>query len=674
MLTDKDANGNVRPKPNFLHLNLQSKERVGTIVVISIVVASYILFFIFQISSEFATLNEVFDSGKKEQLTSTQQTARILDLKFSAIENILSEMASSNQALQVSGATMGTNSIHRNLENDSSIDEMTISSVQQRLVPVNTAFEITIVDAENKIIGSKSMGVLGNSTEDLFNVGDVLDYPWAREVRGSHSPVFSGSYAPVTFGNSSKNNDVPIDERSKVISFAQPIFGQSRNYEGMILLTVPISYFVDDYSSVTAIQGVKEVALLGREDSDINNDRLAYLLTSNKEHRTGTLFDRDIKEIQSGSDPRSFFAANLKNLNEKNAVAISTNALGANANSVVFKNEDGEFLTSGIPIYSYGKPTYLLIVESDTADMYAKVEPILFQSRIQMFSVLAATAVLTVIIASFISRNINLDKKVREKTLELTESNQTIFEQKRQLEKANEELRHLDALKTQFIGIASHELKNPIQPIMLYAEMAKAGDVDKDEAIDIILRQAQRLAQLSKDILEVSRIDSKNLILNKQNVKIGDILQDVISPYQKALQGKPVSIDLEIDENTSMNLDVLRISQVINNIVQNALKFTVEGAITVRKQTVENSSNGGKTGKMVEVIISDSGLGIPQDILPNLFGKFVTKDVGNLNKQGTGLGLYICKGIIEAHGGKIWAENNADGRGATFYFSIPLPN
>lgn len=262
------------------------------------------------------------------------------------------------------------------------------------------------------------------------------------------------------------------------------------------------------------------------------------------------------------------------------------------------------------------------------------------------------------------------DKHMKAKTRELMESNLTIAAQKQQLEKANEDLKHLDALKTQFIGIASHELKNPIQPIILYAEMAKYGDVDKDQAIEVILRQAQKLRQLSTDILEVGRIDSNNLILNKKKVKIGDLLQELVGPYQADTK-HGLSIVLDTDCNTEMNLDASRISQVINNIIQNAIKFTKAGGITIRKRTLTGlDSLDSRNSPMAEIIISDTGPGIPDDMLPKLFGKFVTQDIGGLNKHGSGLGLYISKAIVEAHGGRISGYNNQGG-GASFRILLP---
>ena len=590
------------------------KEKSGTVIVISIVLASYILFFTFQVTSEFAMLNEVFSISRDEQLVLTENLARIMSLKFNIVENILTDAATRNSNL-----------------GDVSTEGL-ITLIQQKLVANDLSEgQVIIINSDNLIIDTNTPALVSE-----FNVGDTVEYPWVMEIQKVHTPIFSSS---VTNGNEKEEDDVKL-------FFAQPLFDQNGRYEGIAALILSSTFLTDEYSYSDVSRGVsdKEVAVV--------DDQLRYVLTSDKEHR-GQLYGDDIKQILGGSDPVSF-------------LRDARNSAGGDA---TFHTEEGEFVVSEFPIYSYGSQKYFLVIESNVSSFYAEVEPILFQSRIQMFSVLTATAILTVIIASFISRNINLDKQVRDKTKELVESNLTIDAQKKKLEKTNEELKHLDALKTQFIGIASHELKNPIQPIILYAEMAKYGDVDKDKAIEVILAQAQKLRQLSIDILEVSRIDSNNLILNRTKVKIGDLLQELIAPYQVNMNHE-ISIVLDVDQNTEMNIDVVRISQVINNILQNAIKFTRAGRITIKKRTLTNHFSDATFQPMAEIVISDTGPGIPADLLPKLFGKFVTQDIDGLNKHGSGLGLYISKAIVEAHSGKISAFNN-EGAGASFRISLP---
>ena len=234
------------------------------------------------------------------------------------------------------------------------------------------------------------------------------------------------------------------------------------------------------------------------------------------------------------------------------------------------------------------------------------------------------------------------------------------------LELANEALKKLDKLKDQFIGIASHELRGPIHPILGYASMAKSGKVKPEAALDIIYKQALKLKQLAGDILDVSRIESGTLTYAMQKTKIHEILLNAMVAAGGMVNPKEVSVIADIDEhNKDLEIwaDRDRIGQVFTNIIGNSTKFTKKGAI--KAQTHVN-----KDTNTVEISITDTGGGIPEDLLPNLFGKFVTKNIGNLNKEGSGLGLYISKAIVTAHGGTIDAYNS--GSGATFRIVLPI--
>ena len=231
------------------------------------------------------------------------------------------------------------------------------------------------------------------------------------------------------------------------------------------------------------------------------------------------------------------------------------------------------------------------------------------------------------------------------------------------LRRANEKLRKLDKMKDEFIGIASHELKSPIQPIMGFAELAKSGDIDHEEAWDGVTVLAKKLQDLANDVLDVSRIESGRLVLRKERLKINDLISDTINLMKVNLNDKLKIIE-NLDENIEIEVDRVRFEQVIQNLLNNAIKFTDKGTIrvTTHVNLEENS---------LLVIVSDSGLGIPEEILPNVFEKFVTKGHEQENQNGTGLGLFLCKGIIKTHGGKIFARNNRE-KGATFEFTIPI--
>jgi two-component system, OmpR family, sensor histidine kinase VicK len=232
-----------------------------------------------------------------------------------------------------------------------------------------------------------------------------------------------------------------------------------------------------------------------------------------------------------------------------------------------------------------------------------------------------------------------------------------------------QKLKESEEVKDDFVHIAAHELRTPIQPILGLADILRSKKTDGIEAeyLDAIIRNAKRLQRLTEDILDISRIESKSLDLKKESFNLNDMILTAImdSKGQVAKERKDSSLKLEFDSNEDVFIeaDKSRINQVISNLISNAIKFTDEGTVSVSVAVVPNTNE-------IVVSITDSGPGIDSEILPRLFMKFVTK-----SSTGTGLGLFISKSIIEAHGGKIWGKNNyPEGKGATFGFSLPLQN
>jgi signal transduction histidine kinase len=303
--------------------------------------------------------------------------------------------------------------------------------------------------------------------------------------------------------------------------------------------------------------------------------------------------------------------------------------------------------------------------------------------------------------------NQNLNQIVYDRTNKLEEAN-------KQLAWANEQLKLNEKAQNEFINVAAHELRTPIVPILglselLYSQMNKnIPDDDNDkgrkkllqpeqqekqqqqdflqkkkqlEKLEVIIRNASRLQRLTEDILDVTKIESQALKLRLDKANLKDLISDIIGDYTRSEIGKlksNVKIRFEPHDKDSsifVNVDRGRIAQIISNLISNALKFTEEGSITVAIDKKISKDNNNQ----VIVSVKDTGAGIDPEILPRLFTKFATK-----SDVGTGLGLYISKSIIEAHGGKIWAENNKNNnknnldeqtrRGSTFYFTLPLPS
>jgi signal transduction histidine kinase len=236
-------------------------------------------------------------------------------------------------------------------------------------------------------------------------------------------------------------------------------------------------------------------------------------------------------------------------------------------------------------------------------------------------------------------------------------------ELKNQIQKTNEELRNKNRLMDEFINIAAHELRTPIQPILGLTGIlqSKANDPEQRELLDVTLRNAKRLQRLTENILDVTKIESQSLKLDKEQFNLNENILNVIKDVKSQIPNpdKLKILYSELLKPIYIEGDKLRLYQVIANLLRNAIKFTKEGTISISTDMKDNTE--------VTITIKDTGAGIHPEILPKLFTKFATK-----SDIGTGLGLYISKVIVEAHAGRIWAENNSDGKGATFAFTLPL--
>lgn len=242
-----------------------------------------------------------------------------------------------------------------------------------------------------------------------------------------------------------------------------------------------------------------------------------------------------------------------------------------------------------------------------------------------------------------------------------------------------EQFKQADILKTEFINIAAHELRTPTQTIIGYCEMINIFPEKKDEYINPIKRNSERLYKLTQDILEVSRIESNSLKLDIEKIELNEVINETVIDFIRrplySINNKDIKINFNPSNNNNNHQSPLfvyadknRIQQVIFNLLDNASKFTEKGEITLSIIGNEENNSNEKCND-ITIRIQDTGKGIDSEMLPRLFKKFATK-----SERGTGLGLYITKNIIEAHGGKIWTEKTSNGKGTLFVFTLPTRN
>ena len=342
--------------------------------------------------------------------------------------------------------------------------------------------------------------------------------------------------------------------------------------------------------------------------------------------------------------------------------------LAGQARTAVFEEPPGEAINTGYPVVAGGEPVYFVFLVTPTPLIYAEINDVLFTNRLQTSLLVAGIIGAILALVFLITRwNTFLNKEVKRKTAELAGSNT-------ELAGAVKKLEEKDQMQQEFINIAAHELRTPIQPLLLIADNLKSQFEEGSDTIkiakpkiDMIIRNAERLGRLSSDILDVAKIESQSLKLNRELFNLEEMIREATKNAQQYVKDGKKALVINFENRSKkeivINGDRGRITEVIDNLLNNAIKFTRDGTITVALRT-DRDMQGTESAV---VSVRDSGMGIDPEIKPRLFTKFTSK-----SEHGTGLGLFISKSIVEAHGGKIWAENNSDGKGATLAFSLPL--
>jgi signal transduction histidine kinase len=623
--------GTEAPKAVKRSLRSSISGRSALILAIGIIVISYGLFFYLQGIVEREFRDSLFEQQQARQIESTRAVAQHIESDLGAISAKL-ELVASDQGIR-SGDLSGALA--------KALLEEAFAEIKLPTTNQNTGSQGT-----NSIIDSlylvNSDGII---TLDVRSGGgsifgtDISSRKYAIDTKTSRSPQFSGGY---------NGSDGTIR-----IAATQPIIGDEGEYVGMVVSTMATNPFFQHYGNIHDIES-QYMAVL-----DIDSIQLVHPVPS----FVGTPFFGDHTQDITGRN---------QVLNDQ----IRQVMTGVPTNSV-YEFVNGERFNTGHPVFFRGQPVYFVFVITPTEVVYSTIDGILAAQRIETFTVLAGATISIAVLIFLLARwNLGLNREVEARTSEISQSNAKLVHANSQLEESNKQLgiandkmiainRQLEQnerIQKEFINVAAHELRTPIQPILGLAEImhAKTTDPEMLEIIDTIERSAKRLLHLSSDILDAARIEGLGLSLNMENLEINELLLRAVQDHLPQFQGRNIRLIFEPGEKIMVYADKTRISQVVSNLLNNAAKFTTEGAVTLK---IAKSDGDGE----VLVTIKDTGAGIDDDITPRLFTKFATK-----SERGTGLGLYISKNIIEGHGGRVWAQNNVEGKGATFGFSLPL--
>jgi len=610
---------------------------IAIISIVLIISIFYGLFFYFQDITEGNVKNNLFAQQRDRQIMATKTLSQHIASDLGLVEARLEGLSNSISFQQGDLTSTKTKTLVQ-------ANFLKIENIVDHLFLVNKNNTMTIDIAAK---GSKT-----------FVGTDFSQRQSVVQAEKTLKPVFSNGY-------------IGLDGKIR-IGITYPVINtQTGKYLGSVRAVVPIVQFLSNYENIYNIESQFLVAY----DKSKN-----YIATPRTQLLGKNFFASDVQE---------FFHHNQIQNNLYHQV------FSGKPGYAVYDFGSGERLNTGYPIFLSGKPTYFVFVITPTATIYSQVDKVLFSQRIETFSLLAGATIAIVVLIVFLIKWSSLSEEVKRRGKELEKANKELETANKQLSSSNEQLKIPDKAQLEFINIAAHELRTPIQPIIGLSEVLRSkkleGQLQQENILDVIIRNAKRLQRLSHVILDITKIESGLLKLNKERFDLKQVIFNIIDDYRNQIKNSNRNIRLVcgfdkeeetkqgegrsqqqeqllhkrllIQDNTPTILieaDKVRMMQVIDNLLSNALKFTKEGTISL---SVESNDR-----RQAVVSVKDNGQGIDPSISPKLFTKFATKsEIG-----GTGLGLFISKNIIEAHGDKIWAENNTNDKGATFYFSLPL--
>lgn len=601
--------------------------KIGILSVITIVIFSFALFYFIQSVTESSVRSNLLAEQIDRQRTATRSLSQHIGSDLTLVMTVLDGL---------------TNSIY--LQQGEIYSEKAKSVMEDKYETINDKEYQTINEIVDKIFVLDNNDVvtagLSQAGANQYLGADFSQREWVKEAKRDLKPVFSKGF-----------------ERQGIytIYIAVPIINQENNqYMGLIGASIPTEKFFARYGNV----------------HDINSQFLV-------------IYDKNGTILAVGADRslvgKNFFGKTVQNFIAHNEILnnLTRTLLSGNSAYAIYDYGRTERINTAQPILVQNTPTYFLEVVTPTKEIFSKIGETLFTERLKGYSLLVAVFAAVAALTIFLLKWSNImEKEVIKRTNALNKSNvklgvmsQDLRNSNLSLQKANEQLSQNDKLQKEFINMAAHELRTPIQPILGLTDVLRdhISDSHQSKLLDIIMRNARRLQRLSGDILDVSKIESSLLKVSKSPIDLNEKIKTVINDIQNGYDtesNKNVKFLFQPKDSITVYADRDRIYQVLSNLMNNAVKFTKNGTVTINTSLNHNTNNHNKEAI---VTIMDTGSGITPEIMPKLFSKFVTS-----SQTGTGLGLFISKGIIEAHGGRIWAENNSNGVGASFSFSLPL--
>ena len=561
-------------------LSLPRIYKIGIVSVISIVIFSFALFYYIQTVTEKNVQSNLITEQIDRQRAASKSLSQHIGSDLTLVMTVLDGLTSSGY-IQASDIN----------------SEKTNQLIQEKYKIIDDVIDKIFVLDKNDMVTSG----LSQSSTDEYLGADFSQREWVKEAKRDLKPVFSKGF-----------------ERKGIytIYIGVPVINRDNNqYMGLIGATIPTEKFFARYGNV----------------HDVNSQFLV-------------IYDKNGTILAVGADRnlvgKNFFGTTVQNFIGHNEILnnLTGSLLKGHPNYGVYDYGRSDRINTGQPILVQNTPTYFLQIVTPTKAIFSKISDTLFTDRLKGYSLLVAVfASVGSLVIFLLKWNNTMEKEVIKRTNALNKTNIQLGIMSKQLRKsnlslqnANEQLRQHDKIQKEFINMAAHELRTPIQPILGLADVLRdyVTDSHQSKLLDVIMRNAKRLQRLSCDILDVSKIESSLLKVSKSkfdlNEKIKNVINDVENGYDDG-NNSNVKIIFEPKETIFVYADKDRIHQVLSNLLNNAIKYTKNGTVTINTSIANGSNNNANNDKEAIVTIMDTGYGMTPEIMQKLFSKFEGK-------------------------------------------------
>ncbi|MFQ5586799.1 MAG: ATP-binding protein, partial [Thermodesulfobacteriota bacterium] len=474
------------------------------------------------------------------------------------------------------------------------------------------------------------------------------------------------------------NFEALLEQRTQELKASEERFRNiiERNADGIVIM---------DRNGIVRFVNPAAEKLFNRKAKDFQGETLGFPVLAGETTEINIIRENkepvlaEIRVVETEWEGRAVWLASLRDITERKEAEEALQAAEESFHAIVEKSPNGSIVVNREGIVQYVNPSGEILLNRKADELIdtmfgLPVTSDTITTELEILRKGGGTGIAECLVVDTEWRREDAYLITLHDITERKEAEETLI-------KANEQLKKLDQMKSEFVSVASHELRTPLTSIKNSVDLVLSGKTGEiTEAQERFLSMAERnigrLSILINDLLDISRIEAGKIDLNTTAIDLNNSFKQVVRSLNTLANTKDISLKINSPHNLpEIYGDTIRIEQVLTNFVGNAIKFTPErGTVTINARQVKEAPDKSEgRGGFIEVSVTDTGVGIPEEHIEHIFEKFYQVDSSLARHQqsdSTGLGLAICKGIVEAHGGRVWCKSR-EGEGSTFFFTLP---